>query len=103
MVKRLLHITDPEDTFAHNKPGNLYVPGGEEAMAAANALFREIPRGHYPFAMLTRDTHNWFSYYSSTECMDGQFPNIHAEFGRPDWSLACDIELLWNDTKVFFM
>ena len=52
---------------------------------------------------MSYDTHNWFSYYSSMECTDNQFPAIHCEYGQEGWDLAFDPAKIWDKSRVFFM
>lgn len=102
MVQRMLHITDLQGSFALESAKGLYVPGGEKVIPIAHQILDEAPRDFYPITQVSYDTHNWFSYFSSMECTDNQFPGIHCEYGQPGWDLAFDPKRIWDRSRVFF-
>jgi hypothetical protein len=103
MVERLLHITDLQKGFAFKKPGELYVSEGENTVPIAHEILDEAPSGFFPLTIDTYDTHPWFSYYSSMECTNGQFPLIHCGYRTEGWELAFDPSRIWDRSLVLFM
>lgn len=93
----LFHVTDMQEDFVRRA---LAVPGGEDVASRINQFMDDLPAGVIDQTVFTYDTHPWFSYFSSPECLP--FPAIHCEQGRIGWELAIDPSKMDGKSKEIF-
>jgi nicotinamidase-related amidase len=95
----LLHLTDMQGDFGATN-GGLFVPGGDGVATRINTFLDALEPGMVDASVVTFDTHFWFSYFSSPECIP--FPAIHCENGKEGWDLVIDTEKLSGKTDVYY-
>lgn len=95
----ILHVTDMQGDFGA-KDGVLFVPEGDKVATAIDKFMDEMPAGVIDTTIFTYDTHPWFSYFSSDECMP--FPAIHCEQGKEGWELVVDPSKMNGKSEVVY-
>lgn len=95
----ILHVTDMQGDFGATD-GVLFVPGGDTVATAINTFMEELPAGVIDQTVFTYDTHPWFSYFSSDECLP--FPAIHCEQGQKGWELVVDPSKMAGKSEIVY-
>ncbi len=95
----ILHVTDMQGDFGA-QDGVLYVPGGTDVTRKINDFMDALPSNAVDVAVFTYDTHPWFSYFSSPECLP--FPAIHCEQDKKGWQLVVDAGKMTSKAQVVY-
>lgn len=95
----ILHVTDMQGDFGATD-GVLFVPGGNSVAQRLNDFMDALPKGAVDVSVFTYDTHPWFSYYSSPECIP--FPAIHCEQDKKGWELVVDAAKMDGKSAVIY-
>lgn len=93
----ILHVTDMQEDFGA-KNGKLFVPEGDVVAQGINDFMDQVR--DIDVTMVTFDSHFWFSYYSSPECL--AFPEIHCEQDQSGWELVVDPSKMEGKSNVSY-